>query len=171
VLHGRADLGFADISEASAHPDLETELVRTSTLRFFCRIGHPLAGRTTVVLDELMQFPWVGPTAPARVRTAMPDTEKPFGFFRQPNDRFHPLIRVDNFSAAKEIVFASDTLAVTLPALIDPELKERVCVLLPVELPWMRLNYGFVARCGRTPSPAVKAFKEFARTIENDIPS
>ena len=67
VSEGRADLGLADISEAGSHPDLETELVRATSLSFFCRAGHPLAGRTSLGLDDLTAFPWAGPTAPARM--------------------------------------------------------------------------------------------------------
>ncbi len=171
VLNGRADLGFADISEASAHPDLETELVRESVLRFFCRTGHPLTSRERLALEDLMQFPWVGPTVPARIRLAMPDAEKPFGLFNQTHERFRPRILVDNISAAKDIVFASDALSATLPILIDRELKETPFVLLPVELPWLRLNYGFISRRGRTPSPGTKAFKELVLMVEKDIPS
>jgi DNA-binding transcriptional LysR family regulator len=80
VLHGRADLGLADISEASTHSDLETELVRDTGLRFFCRSGHPLLQRDRLVLDDLLNFPWVGATVPARVRVSMPEVDNLFGF-------------------------------------------------------------------------------------------
>jgi DNA-binding transcriptional LysR family regulator len=170
VLEGRADLGLADISEASQHSELETELVRASRLRFYCRTGHPLAKRSRVVIEDLMDFPWVGPTAPARMRVAMERTEKPFGFFCDVNDRFRPRVVVDTVSAARDVVIASDGLAVTLPALIERELEDRLCVLLPIELPWMRLNYGFVWKRGRTLSPAATTFMQLVRTIEARTP-
>jgi DNA-binding transcriptional LysR family regulator len=89
----------------------------------------------------------------------MPDADKPFGLFDQTNERFRPRILIDNISATKDIVLASDALSATLPTLIDRELTEASLVLLPVELPWLRLHYGFVSKRGRTPSPAMKAFK------------
>jgi DNA-binding transcriptional LysR family regulator len=171
ILHGRADLGLADISEAVPHPDLETEVLRDSRLRFYCRVGHPLASCTTLGLEDLTEFPWVGPTAPARVRFAMSETEKPFGFFSPINNRFRPRIVVDTVSAAKDVVIASDGLAVALPALIERELEDGRCVLLPIELPWMRLNYGLVWKRGRTLSPAANAFMQLVRTIEKDVPA
>jgi hypothetical protein len=57
----------------------------------------------------------------------------------------------------------------TLPALIKGELQERSLALLPIELPRLRLNYGFVARRGSTPSPAAKTFKELVQMIEKEI--
>jgi hypothetical protein len=44
-------------------------------------------------------------------------------------------------------------------------------VTLPVEAPWFRLNYGFIAKRGRTPSPAATALKAIARAIEQEIPT
>jgi len=171
ILQGRADLGLADISEAVEHPELETELVRASRLHFYCRVGHPLARRPSLGLDDLMEFPWVGPTAPARMRMKMPQAEKPFGFFSEANNRFRPRIVVGAVSAAKDVALASDGLSVALPALIERELRDGLCVLLPIELPWMRLNYGFVWKKGRTHSPAADAFIQLVRTIEEDTPA
>ena len=42
---------------------------------------------------------------------------------------------------------------------------------LPVEAPWFRLNYGFIAKRGRTPSPAATAFMAIVRAIEKEIPT
>lgn len=170
VAEGRADLGFADISEAAAHPDLATEAIRGSLLRFFCRAGHPLARRASVGLDDLLEFPWVGPTAPARIRQFLPDIEKPFGFFSKTKDRFQPRIVVDTTSAAKDIVIGSDALAVAPNVMIEREIVAGLCVALPVELSWMRLNYGFVWKRGRTHSPATSAFMQLVRQIESEIP-
>jgi hypothetical protein len=44
-------------------------------------------------------------------------------------------------------------------------------VTLPVEAPWFRLNYGFIAKRGRTLSPAAKAFMAIVRAIEQEIPT
>ncbi len=171
ILEGRVDLGVADVSEAAERPELETQNVRTSPLSFYCRSGHPLAGSAEIGLEELMDYPWVGPTAPARIRVSMQPNEKPFGFFSDVHDRFRPRIVVDTIAAAREVVVASDALAVTLPALISDELKKGLFVLLPSDLPWMRLNYGFVWKRGRTHSPAAEKLMEIIRAIESETPA
>jgi DNA-binding transcriptional LysR family regulator len=171
ILQGRVDLGLADISEAAHHPELETERVRSSHLSFYARKGHPLAGAAEIGLEQLMDYPWVGPTAPARISQAIEPAERPFGFFSDIHNRFRPRIVVDTISAARDVVIASDALAVTLPSLISEELAKGFCVLLPAELPWMRLNYGFIWKRGRTHSPAAEKVMALIRAFESETPA
>jgi hypothetical protein len=44
-------------------------------------------------------------------------------------------------------------------------------VLLPIELPWLSLNYGFISKRGRTHSPAAKAIMDNVRQIEKGLPA
>ena len=81
VREGRIDLGFADISEAERDPDLRTEAVRDSRGIFFCAADHPLAQKKGVALEDLLEYPWVGPSYPGRIRAAIPNIDKPFGSF------------------------------------------------------------------------------------------
>jgi DNA-binding transcriptional LysR family regulator len=171
ILLGRVDIGLADISEAASHPELETALVRSSRLSFYCRKGHPLAGVAGIGVEQLMDYPWVGPTAPARISQSIQPTERPFGFFSDVHNRFRPRIVVDTVSAARDVVVASDALSVTLPSLISEELEKGFCVLLPVELAWIRLNYGFIWKRGRTHSPAAEKIMELIRAFEKETPA
>jgi DNA-binding transcriptional LysR family regulator len=100
----------------------------------------------------------------------MPQVEMPFGYFSDVNNRFRPRIVVDTVSAARDVVLASDGLSVTLPTLIKEELKKRLCVLLPIDLPWMRLNYGFVWKRGRSHSPAAQALMQIISNLEKETP-
>jgi len=70
----------------------------------------------------------------------------------------------------QDVVIASDGLAAPLPALIERELSDGLCVLLPIEPPWTRLNYGFVWKRGRTHSPAANAFMQLVRALEKETP-
>ena len=100
-----------------------------------------------------------------------PSSDKPFGKFDELQDRFHPRILVETFSAAKRIVLAGLGIGGAAATQIEPELKAGRCVTLPVVAPWFSLNYGFVTRRGRTLSPAAKAFMEIVRAIEKEIPA
>ena len=136
---------------------------------FFCRSAHPLAVKDPLALEDLLEFPWVGPSLPGRMRKALPVVGKPFGVFDDVQDRFHPRILVETFPTAKRIVLAGDGIGAALPVQIERELAEGACVMLPVEAPWLRLNYGFIAKRGRTPSPAARAFMESVRAIESNF--
>jgi hypothetical protein len=61
-------------------------------------------------------------------------------------------------------------LSVAIPSQIARELNEGVLVRLPYEAPWLSINYGFITKPGRTPSPAAKAFMAIVRSIESEIP-
>ncbi len=167
---GAVDLGFADISEARPDPTLDVEMLRPSRLSFFCRAGHTLTRKDRLTVDDLLDYPWVGPSIPGRVLAALPKAEKSFGVIDEVERRFHPRILVETFSSAKQIILAGEGIGAAIPSQIERELTEGVCALVPVEAPWLRLNYGFIVRRGRTPSPAAKAFMDIVREIESKIP-
>ncbi len=170
VLNERVDLGFADLTEAAQNPELETEAVRSSRLSVFCGAGHPLAERNNVTLEDLCAFPWVGPTITDRMRPFLPEGDRPFGVFDEAKKRFLPRILIGNFTAAKDIVLAGQGIGAALPFQLKREIHDGECVLLPIELPWLTLNYGFISKRGRTHSPAAKAFMDNVRRIENELP-
>ena len=170
VLKETIDLGFADLSEAAENPELETEAIRSSLLNFFCAAKHPLAGRNSVTLEDLCEFPWVGPTVTDRMRRFLPQGDLPCGVFDAVKNRFLPRILIGNFTAAKNIVLAGQGIGAALPFQLKREIDDGDCVLLPIELPWLSLNYGFISKRGRTHSPAAKAFMDNVRQIEKALP-
>lgn len=49
------------------------------------------------------------------------------------------------------------------------EVEVKKNAVLPLEA-WLKLNYGFILKRGRTPSPAAKAFIAIVREVEAGIP-
>lgn len=168
VRERRIDIGLADISEAALDPELQTEPIRVAQLSFFCAAGHPLAAKASLTLDELIEYPWVGPSIPGRIRAALPRLDKPFGTFDVAADRFHPRVLVETFSAAKAIVLAGRGLSAAVERQIEPELEQKRLVILPAAAPWLTLNYGFIVKRGRTLSPAASSFMGAVRAIEGE---
>lgn len=169
VRENRIDLGVAEISEAARDPDLQTEAIRTSQLNFFCAANHPLGRKKRVALDDLFEFPWTGPSVPGRSFAALPQRDKPAVTFDTSSGQFHPRILVGTFSAAKEIVLAGQALGAVVKGQIDQEIRDGLLVMLPIDTPWLSLNYGFITKRGRTLSPAAEAFMQIVREIERGI--
>ena len=71
----------------------------------------------------------------------------------------------------REIVIAGHGLSAALPSQLQRELAEGLCVLLPVTLPWLTLNYGFITKRGRTLSPPTIVFMDLMREIERELES
>ena len=160
------DIGVGDITEAATRPDLETECLRISPVVVFCRSGHPLAHMARVSVPDILEFPWACPALPARMFDGLPKVSKPFGVLDETTKRVIPRIWVETFSAAKSVVLSGDALSAGPRQLIAAELAERSVVALPLAVPWLTLNYGFIWRRGRSLSPACLAFMEMVREIE-----
>jgi DNA-binding transcriptional LysR family regulator len=170
VRQGAVDLGFADVSEAEHDPELCVETIRGSQGIFFCRAGHPLTRQERITFDDLLDYPLVGPSYSSRTSASMPKILRRFGVIDEVEKRFHPRILVETFHTARRVVLASSAIAAAIPCQIERELKEGLFTILPVETSWLRANYGFITKRGRTPSPAVIAFMEIVREIEREIP-
>ena len=108
VLGGAVDVGFAEAAKAAQNPDLQIEPIRNSPLFFFCAAGHPLAGKERLAFEDLLEYPWVGPTLPGRASAGLPATDKPFAVVDRRQDRVHPRALVGSFSAVKQS-FSPDT--------------------------------------------------------------
>lgn len=169
VLSGAADVGVADLSEAVNRPELETELLRRSQMSFFCQAGHPILRRNPITIDDLTSFPWVGPSLPPRMRAVVPAEDSPCGVHDARSGRFHPRVLVETFSAAKEIVTAGGGLSAALPAQLADDLAAGTLALIPLELPWLNINYGLITRRGRSLSPAAMAFRDVLKSVEATV--
>lgn len=170
VLDGAVDLAFADAGEAGQNPDLQVEPIRKSQLSFFCAAGHPLSEKEQIAFEDLLEYPWVGPTLPGRASAGLPATDKPFAVVDRAQGRVHPRALVGSFSAVKQIVLAGHALGAAISSQLARELSDGLCVLLPIATPWLTLNYGFITKRGRTPSPAAKAFMDIVLKIESAVP-
>jgi DNA-binding transcriptional LysR family regulator len=146
VLEGAVDIGFAEVTGALNGDELHVESVRKSQVFFFCAAGHPLAERERVVLDDLLGYPWSGPSLPERFRAALPTEDKPFAVFDANRSRRHPRLLVGSFSAAKRVVLGGHALSVAIPCQIERELREGLLVRLPFEAPWLT-SQGLHGHC------------------------
>lgn len=166
VLTARCDIGIADTQHASENPELTTEHLRKVVCPVFCRAGHPLTKIEAPTFEDLLNYPWVGPSLPERISAFFPHESLPFGVKDPVTGRVIPRIRVGSFGAAKHIVLASDAVSGAAPYMIKDELASGRLVGLPVDLPWLAISYGFMWRRGRTLSPAAQAFIKIVRNIE-----
>ncbi len=170
VLDGSADLGFAELAGAPDGDELTVEPVRTSQSHFFCRADHPLLRKEHVTAEDIFGYPWVGPSMPGRISAFLPSGDMPCGYFDAASDRFRCRVLVGSFSSAKAVVMESLAICGGIPFQIEREIREGALAVIPFEAPWLRLNYGFMLKRGRTPSPAAVAFMDSVRRIESTIP-
>lgn len=117
-----------------------------------------------------MDYPWVAPSLPERMRGFLRDGKR-FGFWDHAKGRFAPRIQVSTFLDMRAIVIAGQGLSAALPSQLQRELAEGLCVILPVTLPWLTLNYGFITKRSRTLSPPTRVFMDLMREVERELES
>jgi DNA-binding transcriptional LysR family regulator len=169
VMSARCDVGIADITVASGNPELMTEAIRRVVFPMFCRAAHPLATKSRVTLEDVLGYPWVGPSLPESMRSFLPNKQMPFGYSDPATGRTALRIRVETFSAIRRIVLGGDALSAAAPAMIKDDLEQRRLVILPIELPWLAISYGFIWRRGRSLSPAALSFMKCVRSVEERL--
>jgi DNA-binding transcriptional LysR family regulator len=170
VINGRADIAVGDISDLpSGHPDLDIEPLRPRMVQFCCRSGHPMLERTDIGISDIFDFPMAGVAWSARTSQFLPEDVSKAGTIDQEGGYFTPRIVVNTLRSALAIVRQSDATTFVHPSYIEPDIRSRTLALIPVQLPWMTLNYGFMTRKGRSLSPAAQEFRKHVLEIEAGI--
>jgi DNA-binding transcriptional LysR family regulator len=148
VLDDTLDLAVAEISTVADDSRLEVEALPSHRGHFICNPQHPLLDEAELTLERVQAFPIVSSSLPERCG---PIASR---------------IRVDTFRLLREIVIHSDALGLATPSQTEADEHAGLITRLPLELPWMHTNYGFLRLKDRTPSPAAVAFMEKLRAVE-----
>lgn len=167
VSTGDIDIGVADIRHCEDFARLTVEQLPEHIVACCCRRGHPLAGRRSLSLDDLLGFPIVATVMPPALGTILGHSHLA-GRINEDTKNFHPAITVDSLSAARNIALGCDALLPITPGCIAPELESGAIVILDFTAPWMRNQYGFVSRKDRTHSPGAMEFMARMREVERE---
>lgn len=165
VLSGDIDIGVADIRHCEDFARLAIEQLPEHVIACCCRREHPLAGRRSLSLGDLLNFPVVGTVMPPALGAILSRSHLS-GRVNEDTKNFHPAITVDSLSAARNIVLGCDALLPITPGCIAPELESGDLVILDFNAPWMRNQYGFISLKDRTHSPGAIEFMARMREVE-----
>ena len=148
VLDNTLDLAVSEISTATADPRLEVEALPRHYGHFICNPQHPLVNEANLTLEKVQAFPIVSSSLPERCGI------------------FTTNIRVDTFRLLRDIVIHSEALGLATRSQTEADERAGLISRLPLELPWMHTQYGFVRLKDRTPSPTAITFMEKLREVE-----
>ena len=169
VAAAEADVGFAELSDAVDHPDLETEIVITRPASFFCRPDHPLADRADVSLDDLTAFPWATTRWPRRLGAFLPADVGRAGSWDDRTREFVPAIETDVVHGFTELAMGSEVLLGATATIVESDLRSNRLRRVPFEAPWLRFHHGFIRRRKRTLPPLAHEFMALVRSIEAEL--
>jgi len=165
VMKRKADIGFADLSEAVDNKMISTEPVGEHQVVFFCRCGHPLLKKKQIVKKDFDKYPLVLIRLPSRVAPFFPGVLYPEKY----STNMLPSVEVQDLALARQVVLNSDSFSTATPYQIKQELKEKTFCVIPFHKPWMTLNYGFMYEKNRLLSPAATKYMNFVRDTEKQV--
>ena len=169
VAAGRCDLGFASITGARENAHLETTHLRSCKWIVFCRAGHPLSGRSSIVFQDLTKFPWVAPGAITQPFPLGDETEGAFGRIDSATGEVKPRLRASTFGSIRGIVLRSDAISAGPGVLIRDDIAEGRLWSVPIGEPGIYDDIGFVWRKSRPPSAAAREFMRIVEGIESRL--
>jgi DNA-binding transcriptional LysR family regulator len=152
VLDETIDLAVAEISTLAADVRLEIEALPRHQGYFICSPQHPLAQQASLTLEAVLAFPVVSSSLPQRIA---------------------PLtgtLRVDTYQLLRDIVVNSNVIGLATATQTEADERAGLLIQLPLVLPWMHSQYGFIQRKDRTLAPAALAFMEKLREVEAALP-
>jgi DNA-binding transcriptional LysR family regulator len=168
VTNSEIELAVADIMLAGQDERLSVEPLPQHQVYLFCRAGHPLAGQASLTMADVHRYPLVASALPPRLDSLAARDRRGLRS-NLPEGATAPEIRVDTFALALPVVLQSDAIGGAAPSQIRDEIANGEVVVLPLELPWLKTNYGIIRLANRTPSPAAEAFMQCLREVEAGI--
>ncbi len=131
------DLFVADYTVIEDDPDFEIEPLPSNEVVFFCRPGHPLAGRKATP-EEFCSYPLLGPARPPWVEKWIRDN---LGESLRGRDL---QLECSHYALLKSVVMSSDSLCAASRMVIEQELRADRLALVELEAPEIRHQAGIV---------------------------
>jgi LysR family transcriptional regulator of gallate degradation len=162
-LVGSLRSGDIDIVVSALRPKrlcvgLSTEALFTDSLGVLVRAGHPLAHRRSLKPEKLLDQRWVlpGPNSPGR-----PMVE---AYFKKLGLKPpEAAVETADLAILRQLLNASDMVAVTSPHQLMFEIQSGSLVVLPLDLGETRREIGIIVREGAMLSPPAIAVLEAVR--------
>ena len=170
VLADELDVAVAEISHATGDERIVVEPLPEHQAYFFCRAGHPLAGRADLTAEHVLACPLAVTLVPRRLLGHL-GTAAGSRMDDPREGTTTPHIRVETPYLARAVVRESDAIGVALPTQIEHDIALGDVVMLSLRLPWLKTRYGILRLARRTLSPAAIEFLQVLREVEQAIES
>ncbi|GGP24719.1 LysR family transcriptional regulator [Silvimonas amylolytica] len=157
---GKVDFAIGRFSELSQHNWLDFEPLGNEVMKVVVRSGHALAGRESVTLAELANWPWVLQPLASPARQVL---EREF----EHNHSATPLntVECDSIFATLQLVQRSDAVTALAEPVLRDHLSAKLLTALPLTIGQNLAPYGLLTRKGETLSGIGLEFVEIVRRM------
>ncbi|MFM7181115.1 MAG: LysR family transcriptional regulator [Verrucomicrobiales bacterium] len=160
VAEREADLGICEASDMNA-PELESLPLRRRVGRAVARANHPLVGRTTLTMDELLRYPLVFTTRlPPRLLGKLLGNE---------SRAVTPAIRCESLQVAIDVILHSDAIAIFLEPMVRDRVNSGELALLNFFPEWLHSAFSLIWIRDRIISPAATMFREMLLAVDEEL--
>jgi DNA-binding transcriptional LysR family regulator len=157
----RFDIIIGESSEAERHHEIEIEPLPHRPVSFMVRPTHPLAGKPSVSMADIANYPNVGPRFPARFFPRV-QAKSPMGALSSDGRFFIPKIECSDLRMMLEVAAGSDAVCGTMNRFAADAVRKGLLVELPFHPPWLRTHYGIMHLRGRPLPSAAATFCKIA---------
>ena len=168
LLSGEVELAVMDLANVAADARLQVEALPPHQGCFFCRSGHPLAGRTGVTFTDMLAFPFVGVRMPFRV-VAPGNLDMRLLSLDPVTGDVIPRIATTSFAAARAIIKRTDGIGIAAPAQLADDVRRGELAILRADASTIRSGYGIAQLRGRSLSPGAQAFVAVLKEVEAEV--
>jgi DNA-binding transcriptional LysR family regulator len=166
-LHaGELDLYVADVASAGRDARVTTIAMPRERFVWFCRAGHPLAGRRRLKPSEIFAWPVATPKPPPWAQVWFAEAAG------TPDDvqrRYHT-VQCESYSMLKQIVRSSNCVSASLESSIAHEIEAGMLVALNVARMTLKTSAGIIYRKDRMLPPAAQKFIDMLQARSRSKP-
>jgi DNA-binding transcriptional LysR family regulator len=160
------ELAIIELSASSQQVELHRELLNDQQVFCMVRRSHPLANRSRPTLQDVLGWPWSCSQIPQRAAQQLGAGPHAAGDFDEQSGHFVPKIIASSLSTSLRLVMENDIVGIAPLTVAEPFLENGQLWLVPLNVPWMRLNYGFIWDASRAQSASVTRFMAKIREAE-----
>lgn len=164
LLRGEVDLIVGRLPELHYRELLENEPLYEETMLIIVGQHHPLASRTSISLEDLLEWGWILPPPQTNLRSQI---EK--AFFDEGYESPVCAVESVSFLTNKRLLNQSDLIGIWPYHAVKDEIERGMLVGLPISLKPTLGGVGILSSKGSLLTPAVRAFTDELRYVAREF--
>jgi DNA-binding transcriptional LysR family regulator len=153
------DLGIVPIRDADVPEGIEAHQILPGRNVIACRIGHPLARKSTVRLSDIAQFPWIAPPPDSPLHHDLRAVLDGIGV-----TDFKVSFSGGSLASVTNVLANSDALTVLPYSVVFMLRRQNTMTTLSIRIGDPDRNLCMLTARSATPRPAIERFARFVKS-------
>lgn len=155
---GTLDMVFGTLRRPEWIVDIQEEALFSDPFCIVARAGHPLAGRDTIALEDLLSYEWIAPNRDTPRRRQFES------LFISAGRRPPITIETSSLATIRAVLTSSDRLTLVNRHEVETEERSNLLKVLPWTLSFPPMSKGIATRANWLPTPIQQRFINLLRT-------